>query len=111
MFCRKDVCRLTAAMYPFIDRTVLQRRSLSYFTGRPSQEQVQEIMELLRRKAFKWPVLVDVQGTFMELNDFVPDDNRFHYFLTDADGRPVFVGNPLFSNSLWNLFIRAVDSL
>lgn len=77
----------------------------------PSQEQVQEIMELLRRKAFKWPVLVDVQGTFMELNDFVPDDNRFHYFLTDADGRPVFVGNPLFSNSLWNLFIRAVDSL
>lgn len=77
----------------------------------PSQEQVQEIMELLRRKAFKWPVLVDVQGTFMELNDFVPDDNRFHYFLTDVDGSPVFVGNPLYSNSLWNLFIRAVDSL
>ena len=60
----------------------------------PSQEQVQEIMELLRRKAF-----------------FVPQDNRFHYFLTDADGSPVFVGNPLYSNSLWTLFIRAVDSL
>ena len=77
----------------------------------PSQEQVPKIMDLLRRKEFRWPVLVDVQGTFMELNDFVPDDNRFHYFLTDADGRPVFVGNPLYSNSLWNLFIRAVDSL
>ena len=28
-----------------------------------------------------------------------------------VDGSPVFVGNPLYSNSLWNLFIRAVDSL
>ena len=34
---------------------------------------------------------------FMKSEIVLPEDGRFHTFLMDGDGHPVFVGNPMLS--------------
>ena len=46
-----------------------------------------------------------------ESNSFIPDDSRFHTFLTGKDGKPVFIGDPYVSKSMWDLFMSAVRQI
>ena len=41
----------------------------------------------------------------------LPDDKRFHSFLLDRDGHPVFIGNPTANEQLWVLFKEVLANL
>lgn len=77
----------------------------------PRQEEYDEVVRQLMVLDFPYPVYVDYAGEFRKANTCIPDDKRFHSFLVDRDGHPVFVGNPLASDGLWELFIKSIKSL
>ena len=75
----------------------------------PNEEEFNEILSLLKDKQYPYPVTLDISGDFLRLNSFIPEDSRFHCFLTNSNRKPVFVGNPLYSTELWNLFIKTLN--
>lgn len=75
----------------------------------PKQEDIQEILTLLMNKHYPYPIALDTSGLFHQLNSFIPNDNRFHCFLTDSNKKPIFIGNPLYSSELWNIFIKRLN--
>ncbi|MCM1177422.1 MAG: hypothetical protein NC308_01815 [Clostridium sp.] len=77
----------------------------------PREEEYDNVMKELVQVNFPYPVYVDTYGTFMEANSCIPADARFHTFLLDRDGHPVFVGNPMSSQDLWTLFEKALRNL
>ena len=72
----------------------------------PKEDDILEILHLLTNKRYQYPIALDVSGNFGKLNSFIPDDSRFHSFLTDSNRKPILIGNPLYSSELWNLFME-----
>ena len=77
----------------------------------PREEEYDDVVKELVISDFPYPVYVDYGGAFRKANGCIPDDRRFHSFLLDSDGHPVFVGNPVASRELWNLFEKTLDNL
>lgn len=77
----------------------------------PSPEDYAGVVELLEIQDFDYPVYVDFDGRFRRTNAFIPEDVRFHSFLTDGSGRIRHVGNPSVSESLEKSFDRALDGI
>lgn len=77
----------------------------------PSPEDYAGVVDLLEIHDFEYPVYVDFDGRFRRANGFIPEDVRFHSFLTDGTGRIRHVGNPSVSESLEKSFDRALDSI
>ena len=77
----------------------------------PRQEEYDEIMRQLMILDFPYPIYVDFNCSFRKLNAGIPEDVRFHSFLIDNDGHPVFVGNPAASDDLWKLFDKALAKI
>ena len=77
----------------------------------PRQEEYDEVIRQLMVLDFPYPVYVDFDGSFRKANPCIPEDNRFHSFLLDKEGHPVFVGNPLASDRMMELFKEALESL
>lgn len=75
----------------------------------PRQEEYDEVMASLMKQDFPYPIYVDFDGSFRRANPCIPEDNRFHSFLLDKDGHPVFVGNPADNETMWNLFEKALE--
>lgn len=63
------------------------------------------------RYQVEFPVYIDDGSKIMALNPWIPQDPRFHCFLTDQRGRVVFVGDPTWSDKSKSLFWEAVDKL
>ncbi len=59
----------------------------------------------------EFPVYIDDGGEFLSLNPWIPQDPRFHCFLTDRLGRVVHVGDPTWSDKSKALFLEAVGKL
>ncbi len=77
----------------------------------PRDEEYDEVMKNLMLFNFPYPVYVDTYGAFRKANECIPPDERFHIFLLDGTGHPVFVGNPLATNALWSLFEKALNNI
>lgn len=77
----------------------------------PRDEEYDEVVKELVLNDFPYPVYVDYGGSFRKANACIPEDSRFHSFLLDRDGHPAFVGNPVASRKLWDLFEKALDRL
>ena len=75
----------------------------------PRQEEYDEVMASLMKQDFPYPIYVDFDGSFRKANRCIPEDKRFHSFLLDRDGHPVFVGNPVSSEKMHELFKRALE--
>ena len=43
------------------------------------------------------------------MNRDIPDDRRFHSFLIDVDGHPVYIGNPTANDELLALFDEIIE--
>ena len=56
------------------------------------------------------PICIDVDGYFRQQNQCIPIDKRFNTFLLDEDNIPIFIGNPLASIKLKELFRRVIDN-
>lgn len=77
----------------------------------PPVNDYKNIVHLLETYKFPFPVYVDKNHSFRKENGFIPDDSRFHTFLTDQSHRPVFVGDPTRSDRLRHLFEQALQNL
>ena len=77
----------------------------------PKLSEVSDVQNQLRIANHPIPIYVDVYGTFRQLNNNIPSDGRFHYFLTDKDGVPKYVGNPLLNRKLEDLFVYNLETL
>ena len=77
----------------------------------PRQEEYDEVIRQLMVLDFPYPVYVDFDGSFRKANPCIPEDKRFHSFLLDKEGHPVFVGDPLASDRMMELFKEALESL
>jgi len=76
----------------------------------PSIDEYAELELNLINANFKYPLYIDFNNSFGKLNKTIPKDSRFHCFLVDANGHPVFVGYPLANKELWDLFIKALKN-
>lgn len=77
----------------------------------PRIEDYDELVRQLMVRNFRYPIYVDTEGIISKTNPCIPDDKRFHSFLINKEGHPVLVGNPVESDRMWGLFIKALDSL
>lgn len=77
----------------------------------PCEEEYDEVMKELMLLDFPYPVYVDSGRNFRRTNSCIPEDRRFHTFLLDRSGHPVFVGNPVASGDLWRLFEKVLGNL
>lgn len=77
----------------------------------PRQQEYDQTMVDLMMLNYPYPIYVDKVGSFQKNNHDLPKDKRFHSFLLDKTGHPVFVGNPTASDKLWNLFMKVLDNL
>ena len=75
------------------------------------EEEYDEVVKQLMILNFPYPVYVDYSCSFRKLNSFIPDDTRFHSFVIDKNGKPVFVGNPMSGQKMMDLFIQVVSNL
>lgn len=77
----------------------------------PLQQEYDQTMVDLMMLNFPYPIYVDNTCSFEKNNPDFPEDKRFHSFLLDKTGHPVFVGNPTASDKLWDLFLKVMDNL
>lgn len=82
---------------------------VTIFSPRP--EEVEEVRTSLMLASPLFPVYIDVNGSFAHQNAGIPSDARFHYFLTDSGGHPIFVGNPLGNSDLERLMASILESM
>lgn len=74
----------------------------------PKEEEYDNVMKELMQSGFPYPVYVDSYREFIRANAAIPSDSRFHTFLLDCTGHPVFAGDPCASREMWNLFEKAL---
>lgn len=77
----------------------------------PSGEDSNEVIDRVRELEFPLPICVDRYCDFPRGNKDFPRDERFHCFLLNTKSYPVFVGDPLSSKRLYDLFEKVLESL
>lgn len=60
---------------------------------------------------YDFPVYIDDKGAFCGSNRHIPSNRLFHQFLINKDGLPVFVGSPLTSSEMSQLFYETLKTL
>ena len=91
-----------------LERTFPDFEVLTVFSPRAAEAEDIQVLQMKRRYAH--PVYLDYSGSFREANTFIPADSRFHTFLVNGEGTPIFIGNPMVSGNMWKLFIDALHS-
>lgn len=56
-------------------------------------------------------IYVDEDNSFLGQNPSIPNDQRLHAFFVDDAGTPLCIGDPSASESLFQVFLRAVEKL
>ena len=77
----------------------------------PRVAEVEELITILSLYDLDHPVCIDVDQRFMKNNPHLMEYPHCHFFLMDSSGHPQFIGNPVDSDQLWELFIDVVKSL
>ena len=77
----------------------------------PRAEDASEVLRMLLAKKYKYPVYFDGSCEFAQINRTIPSDQRYHTFLIDKRGTPIFVGNPNQSDALYNIFVKSLSLL
>ena len=67
-----------------------------------------EIVYLLKRDKFVFPVCIDDHDSLNILNHF-PQDEIFHTFLLDGENRIVAIGNPIRNPRIKELFLKIIS--
>lgn len=77
----------------------------------PCAEDASEVLRMLSAKKYKFPVYFDTSNEFARKNRAIPSDQKYHTFLVDKNGFPVFVGNPNQSDKLYSIFVKSLSLL
>lgn len=103
------VCKLNLKKWnAFIDsaRVVSNHSIVPYLYFHPQSSK--EIMYLLRRDNFKYPVCIDNNDTFNKLNK-LPSNEVFQTFLLDKDNKIVLIGNPILNPKVKELYLSVLQ--
>lgn len=68
---------------------------------------IDEVNRLLALQQFKYPVLLDTTGTFLDLNS-LPEKEVFHTLLLDADNKVLGAGNPVVNPKVRDVYCRII---
>ena len=98
---RKPIYELADSLGTFVVMTILS----------PGAEEYGDVVDALRRRNLDFPVYLDYDRRFARQNLHIPSDVRFHSFLIGRDGKPIFVGDPIAGDALWNLFCKVLDEM
>lgn len=77
----------------------------------PSQDEYNDVLEQLVFMNFEYPLYVDVFGDFQRKNTCIPVEKKYHCFLLDKEGHPVFVGNHLANADMMRLFLKVLNRI
>lgn len=75
------------------------------FFFHPQKEK--EMLYLLKRDRFEWPVCIDRADALNSLNHF-PSDIRFQTFLLDQENRVKVIGNPIHNVAVKDLYLKYI---
>lgn len=75
----------------------------------PKFEEMDDIRARLMQFNYDFPVYLDVNRSFCKKNPNIPSDIRFHSFLIDENGVPIYVGNPLIDQTLFDVFNTVIS--
>ena len=78
------------------------------FVMSPKDGETDHIAEMISAYEFSWPVYLDTSN---ECEKLLPEDGRFHMFLMDTAGKPVWLGSPLKDGKINGQFYAAINSL
>ncbi len=77
----------------------------------PHVSEVEELLAVLCLYDLDHPICIDVNQQFIKCNPQMRDYPHCHFFLLDSFGHPQFVGNPVDSYQLWELFCTAMEAI
>lgn len=77
-----------------------------YFFFHPKD--MKEILYLLRRDNFKYPICLDINDSFNSLNNF-PMDLQFQTFLLDKENKVLAIGNPVHNPKVKELYLAIIQ--
>ena len=75
----------------------------------PKREEAGLLRQFLLAHEISIPIYLDPDCRFIALNPGIPSSQRFHMFLLDASGHPVYVGDPLKGNRSYEQFERIIN--
>ena len=78
----------------------------NYFIFSPSGSGIEEMVELISNGRYQ--VWLDSTGQFLKDNPKYAGNQRFSTFLLDSSGKAVLMGNPLFNETLYQLYRRTI---
>ena len=103
-------CRIghLAENYPLYEMADTSEFSLLTIFS-PRKEDLKEVRLQLMMTNSPVPIYLDVNGSFRKRNSSIPSDLRFHKFFVSPDSHPAFVGDPLASDTLYELFEKVLN--
>lgn len=75
----------------------------------PKREESGLLRQFLLAHEISIPIYLDPDRRFVALNPGIPSNQRFHIFLLDASGHPVYVGDPLKGNRSYEQFEKIIN--
>jgi hypothetical protein len=89
----------------------IERKFGVVFLFTPKPDDLHAVRIALMSYKIDYPVFLADQTEFVKLNACLPQDDRMHTFLLDADNKVLLVGNPLRNDKLWKLYEATIRKL
>lgn len=77
----------------------------------PDNKDIETIRLNLLDQNITFPVYIDLNKSFAKLNTSIPNDIKFHCFLINERGIPLFVGNPIANEHLKEVFDKLLSNI
>lgn len=100
--CKLGLDRWLQLMYD-LDSIHIPIPVLFYFHPRD----LNNLIFILRKHNFKYPVCIDIKDSFNILNKF-PNDMAFQTFLLDNNNRVLAIGNPIHNPKVKDLYLKII---
>lgn len=78
------------------------------FIAAPKEEDTIHVINSIISNNNNCPIYLDRQHDFIKMNDFMPQDNKFHTFLLDKNNKIIMIGNPTKSDKLLHLLHKKI---
>lgn len=77
----------------------------------PSKEQLPLFRNIIETSNLIYPIYLDDNNLFEELNQFIPKEHQYHSFLINKDSKIMIVGGPFHNNKMWDLYKSLLNKI
>lgn len=79
----------------------------------PKEDDYNKVKKELILRGFEYPVYLDRKREFIKLNSdaISSKDVRFNSFLLNSSYKPIYIGDPMTSDKLWNIFLQILETI